>query len=151
MQDKDFALLHQGGETHLLKEIMQTHQALVNVFSREVGMPAARLSLMRLLAVCRHEKLGTMQISRRLGIDAAAVTRQVKEMATAGLIERLADPGDGRRSIVRLTPLGLRVFQQIHARAHEFEKSLSTIVTQEDIATTVRVLSQLQKALLQMR
>ena len=78
MQDQDSELHHEGDESHLLKEIMRTHQALLNVFSREVGMPAARLSLMRLLAICHHEKLGVMQIARRLGIDAAAVTRQVQ-------------------------------------------------------------------------
>ena len=80
MPDRDAELHHKGDESHLLKEIMRTHQALLNVFSREVGMPAARLSLMRILAIGHHEKLGIMQISRRLGIDAAAVTRQVQAM-----------------------------------------------------------------------
>ena len=65
MPDREAELHHKGDESHLLKEIMRTHQALLNVFSREVGMPAARLSLMRLLAIGYHEKLGVMQIARR--------------------------------------------------------------------------------------
>ncbi len=92
-----------------------------------------------------------MQIARRLGIDAAAVTRQVKEMEAHGLIERLADPRDARRNHVKLTADGLRVFQQLHERAHEFEKSLSTVISEKDIATTVQVLSQLHRALEDMR
>jgi DNA-binding MarR family transcriptional regulator len=151
VQDQGSELHHKGDESHLLKEIMRTHQALLNVFSREVGMPAARLSLMRLLAISNHEKLGVMQIARQLGIDAAAVTRQVKGMGADGLIERFADPRDARRSFVRLTPEGLRLFQQLHERAHEFEKSLTTVVRREEIATTVRVLSQLRGALEAMR
>ena len=106
MPDREAELHHKGDESHLLKEIMRTHQALLNVFSREVGMPAARLSLMRLLAIGHHEKLGVMQIARRLGIDAAAVTRQVQAMDAHGLVERIADPTDDRRSFVRLTPEG---------------------------------------------
>ena len=114
-------------------------------------MPAARLSLMRLLAIGYHEKLGIMQIARRLGIDAAAVTRQVQAMNAHGLVERFADPTDDRRSFVRLTPEGVRLFQQLHERAHEFEESLTSVVSQKDIETTVRVLSQLRGALEGMR
>ena len=73
---------------------MRTHQALLNVFSREVGMPAARLSLMRILAIGYHEKLGIMQIARRLGIDAAAVTRQVQAMEAMALSSVLLIPRD---------------------------------------------------------
>ena len=72
-------------------------------------------------------------------------------MEADGLIERFADPRDARRSFVRLTPEGLRLFQQLHERAHEFEKSLTTVVSQEEIATTVWVLSQLRGALEGMR
>jgi hypothetical protein len=57
---------------------MRTRQAALNVFSHQVGMPAARLALMRLLAICHPEAVGIMWIARQLGIDAAAVTRQVK-------------------------------------------------------------------------
>lgn len=151
MPDRDAELHHKGDESHLLKEIMRTHQAVLNVFSREVGMPAARLSLMRILAIGHHEKLGIMQIARRLGIDAAAVTRQVQAMEANGLVERFADPTDDRRSFVRLTPEGVRLFQQLHERAHEFEASLTSVVSQKDIETTVRVLSQLRGALEGMR
>ncbi len=151
MQNQDSELHHLGDESHLIKEIMGTHQALLNVFSREVGMPAARLTLMRLLAIGHQEKLGIMQIARRLGIDAAAVTRQVKEMETDELIERMADPRDARRSYVRLTPEGLRLFQQLHEKAHDFEKSLTSVISQKDIITTVGVLSQLQRVLEGMR
>lgn len=151
MPDREAELHHKGDESHLLKEIMRTHQALLNVFSREVGMPAARLSLMRLLAIGYHEKLGVMQIARRLGIDAAAVTRQVQAMNAHGLVERFADPTDDRRSFVRLTPEGVRLFQQLHEKAHDFEESLTSVVSQKDIETTVRVLSQLREALEGMR
>jgi DNA-binding MarR family transcriptional regulator len=140
-------LHHTGDEPHLLREIMRTQQAVLNVFSRQVGMPAARLALMRLLAACHPEAVGIMWIARQLGINAAAVTRQVKAMENGRLVERCGDARDGRRSHIKLTPDGLRVFQQLHERAHAFEQALSTAVSAEDMATTVRVLVHVRAAL----
>ena len=138
---------HKGDESHLLREIMRAHKALLNVFSRQVGMPASRVALMRLLSENRFDNIGVMEIARFLGVNAAAVTRQVKEMESEELVDRVADTRDGRRSYVRLTSEGLRVFEQLHERAHQFEQELGSLINSEDIATAVRVLSQLRVAL----
>ncbi len=147
MADKAFELHHKGDEPHLLREIMRTHQAVLGVFSREVGMPAARLVLTRLLAICHPEAVGIMWIARQLDINAAAVTRQVKAMENERLVERCADARDGRRSRVKLTADGLKVFQQVHERAHDFERTLSTAVSAEDLAAAVRVLTHVRTAI----
>jgi DNA-binding MarR family transcriptional regulator len=138
---------HTGKEPHLIREIMRTHQAAINVFSRQVGMPAARLTLMRLLAICHPEAVGIMELARQLGVNAAAVTRQVKDMESERLVERCADAKDGRRSYINLTADGLRIFQELHERAHAFEQALCTAVSAEDMAATVRVLVHTRAAL----
>lgn len=140
-------LHHAGGESHLLREIMRTHQVLLSVFSRQVGMPASRLALLRLLENCRPNELGILDIARRLGINAAAVTRQVKEMEEEHLVTRRGDPQDGRRSYVRLTADGRREFEEVHERGHEFERSLTDGIGEDDISTATRVLVQLRTAL----
>jgi DNA-binding MarR family transcriptional regulator len=140
-------LHHAGDEPHLLHEIMRTHQAALNVFSRQVGMPAARLALMRFIAIRHPEPVGIMEIARQLGINAAAVTRQVKAMESERMVERSADARDGRRSYVNLTADGLRIFEQLHERAHAFEQALSTAVSAEDMAAAVRVLVHVRAAL----
>lgn len=145
--DKGFDLHHSGDEPHLLREIMRTQQAVLNVFSRQVGMPGARLALMRLLASCHPEAVGIMWIARQLGINAAAVTRQVKAMETERLVERCADARDGRRSHVKLTPDGIKIFLELHERAHAFEAALSTAISAADMAATVRVLAHVRAAL----
>jgi len=145
--NRDFDLYHTGGEPHLLREIMRTQQALLNVFSRQVGMPASRMALMRLLVSRHPQPAGIMWIARQLGINAAAVTRQVKAMEDERLVERNMDDRDGRRINVRLTSEGIEVFKQLHDRAHAFEQALSTELRAEDIAATVRVLVHLRAAL----
>jgi DNA-binding MarR family transcriptional regulator len=140
-------LHHAGDEPHLLREIMRTHQEVLNVFSRQVGMPAARLALMRFLAIRHPEAVGIMEIARQLGINAAAVTRQVKTVESERLVERCADARDGRRSYVNLTADGLRIFEQVHERAHAFEQALGTAVSAEDMAAALRVLVRVRAAL----
>src|SRR4030042_962676 len=77
-------LHHKSDEPHLLREIIRTHQVLMAGFSREVGMPASRLELMRLLASADGD-VGVMELARHLGINAAAVRRQVQGMEGEGL------------------------------------------------------------------
>jgi DNA-binding MarR family transcriptional regulator len=132
-------LHHAGGAPHLLREIMRTHQVLLNVFSRQVGMPAARLALLRLLVNCRPNELGILDIARRLGINAAAVTRQVKDMEEQRLVARRGDPQDGRRSYVRLTAKGRKAFDEVHKRGHEFERCLAARISEDDVSTATRV------------
>ena len=139
-------LRHEGDEEHFLREVLHAYQAVVSVFARQVGMPAARLTLMRLLATYAPDEPGVVEIARRLGVNPAAVTRQVAALEMEGLVARRQDSSDGRRTQVRLTTKGRRLIRQIHERAHEFERSLSSTVSAEDIATAARVLTSVRVA-----
>jgi len=88
-----------------------------------------------------------MEIARRLGINAAGVTRLVKELEGQKWVQRRTDPMDGRRSFVSLTAKGRRQFHQIHERMHEFERSISERLEEQDIEKTIKVLSEIRNAL----
>lgn len=136
-------LHHRGDEPHLLREVIRTYQVLMAGFSREIGMPASRLALLRLLAVAEID-LGVMDLARQLGINAAAVTRQVQELEREGLVRRRADSKDGRRSYVSLSPKGQKLFEEIHNRSHKLERSLSSAIGAEEMATATTVLAKLR-------
>lgn len=138
---------HSGRETHLLREVMRAHQAIVTTFGRSVGAPASRLGLMRLLAIAQG-RLGTTDLARRLGIHPAAVTRQLKELEGEGLVTRNAHATDGRRSTVKLTPMGLKTFRGMHDRGHGFERALTAEFTLREVETAVRVLQALRRVVL---
>ncbi len=144
-------LHHTGDEPHLLREIIRTYQVLMSGFSREVGMPASRLALMRILVNALPDAVGIMDVARTMGINAAAVTRQVKAMEGENLIIRRSDARDGRRSYIKLSAKGLKVFKRIHDRSHELEHSLSLSIHSEEIKATVDVLSRLRCSLEGMR
>ncbi|MFH0901379.1 MAG: hypothetical protein V2A73_12195, partial [Pseudomonadota bacterium] len=62
-------------------------------------------------------------------------TRQVQDLEGEGLIRRHADRRDGRRSYVSLSPKGRKLFEKIHERTHELERSLSSVLGAEDITS----------------
>jgi DNA-binding MarR family transcriptional regulator len=136
-----------GDQIHLLHEIMKVHQALLSVFSRVVGMPSSRLDLLRLLVVSYPEGIGIMDLAKRLGINAAAVTRQVKEIEAEHLISRYPDSSDGRRNYVKLTPEGVQKLEKFHQRGQEFETRLCKAISPNDMAATARVLAQVRAAI----
>jgi DNA-binding MarR family transcriptional regulator len=139
---------HKGGEPHLFFEIMRTYHAFASVFSRKMGIPFSRLRVLRVLAVAFPRKMGILEIARRMNINGAAITRQIKEMEGLGLVARTADSRDGRRWEVGLTAEGHELFQQIHRKQHEFEEMFASgEVTPEEVKTAARVLFRLRSVL----
>ncbi len=136
-------LPHRGDEPHLLSEIFRTYQVLMAGFPQRVGMPAARFALMRLLAAAEGA-VGVMELARLLGINAAAVTRQVQEMEAAGLFLRRAHQRDGRRTAVRLSARGRRTFAGIHERTHELERALAAALGAAEMKVAAEVLARLR-------
>jgi DNA-binding MarR family transcriptional regulator len=134
---------HRGDEPHLFREVFRTYQVLMAGFSRKTGMPASRFALMRLLALADGD-VGVMDLARQLGVNASAVTRQVKELEREQLLRRSADSRDGRRRYVRLSPKGRRVFEEIHERTHELERSLSSVIGAKEMQSAAIVLAKLR-------
>ncbi|MFE9747077.1 MarR family winged helix-turn-helix transcriptional regulator [Saccharothrix saharensis] len=63
------------------------------------------------------------EIGRRLGVSKQAAGKTVDRLESLGYVERVDDPGDGRRKLIRLTPRGLdsltqaaEVFDELRAR-----------------------------------
>jgi DNA-binding MarR family transcriptional regulator len=136
-------LHHRGDEPHLLREIFRTYQVLMSGFARRTGMPASRFALLRLLALSEGE-VGVTDLARKLGVNSAAVTRQVQELERERLVGRRADSRDGRRSYVRLSAKGRKQFEEIHERTHALERSLSSVIGDEEMKGAALVLSKLR-------
>jgi DNA-binding MarR family transcriptional regulator len=129
---------HEHEGPHLFREIVRTHQAVMEAFSREVGMSGARLAVLRQVAV--DGEAGVADLARALGVTPAMVTRRVQELERDGLLVRRGDERDGRRTWVRLTRRGMATFERLHERAHAIEEALMEGVTAEDLAVAARVL-----------
>ena len=135
---------HHGGELHLLREIVRTHQVMMNAFSREIGVPASQATLMRLIAIAKTG-IGVTDLADELGINAAGVTRQVQLLEAEGLVRRRTDNRDGRRNYVSLSVRGEKLFRELHERSHELEGFLVAAVGAEEMAAAADVLAKLRE------
>jgi DNA-binding MarR family transcriptional regulator len=132
---------------HLFREIVRAHQALIAVFSQEVGMSAARMGVLRQLSDSEEGSLGVVDLARALGVTPAVVTRQVQELEAEGLLRRRSASRDRRRSQLHLTIRGRRAFARLHERAHELQTRVLDGVRDGEIVTACHVLSSLRTAI----
>ena len=71
------------------------------------GGPPVRLAHTQLLPHLGATGVRATALARRVGISKQAVGALLDDMVGWGLVERVADPADGRAQLVRLTPAGL--------------------------------------------
>jgi DNA-binding MarR family transcriptional regulator len=73
---------------------------------RPHGLTFARFEVLRLLAFSRQGMLPVGKIGERLQVHPASVTNAVQRLEDAGLVERSANPADGRSVLAAITPGG---------------------------------------------
>ena len=65
------------------------------------------------LFAIRHEPSRVTEIAERLRLDVSVVSRHVSALESRGLVDKSADPRDGRAWVVRLTGAGERLVEDI--------------------------------------
>ena len=78
----------------------------VEAVLRPLGLNISRFEVLLLLSFRRSGALPMMRIRDLLLVHGSSVTYLVNRLEEAGLVERAADPDDGRVSLVRLTDAG---------------------------------------------
>src|SRR6187401_942586 len=94
--------LIQGIRTHsgakasdsILYQISHTYHELTAAFERHMGMSRSRWAILSRLST--EESLTQTTLSQLLHVDAAVITRQVKQLEAEGLIRRWSAPEDNR-------------------------------------------------------
>lgn len=105
----------------------------------EFGLPYSEI---RCLMLFGNERYLTVKgIAERMGVAKSRVTKIVNDMNKKGLIERAADPADGRVRLLRLTAEGRRAVEQIA----DLQKRLQTKILEKlEPADRSRVISGLE-------
>lgn len=94
---------------HLGVEQTQTGNAL--------GLTNARM--MALAAVDALETCSMSDLARQLDLPSPLATRVADELVARDLVERVGDPADRRRVLLRLTDRGRSAFAAVHAEAEQ--------------------------------
>jgi DNA-binding MarR family transcriptional regulator len=95
----------------------------------------------------RDSGLTQVELSDAATQDRPNVTRLVAALEASGLVMREADADDGRKQRVHLTTLGCEIHDRFAALVPQARRAILKGVSPDDLATTLRVLSQLESNL----
>src|SRR2546426_2942694 len=95
---------------------LTAHKALENILSRELesscGLPLTWFDALAQLRMAPAHRLTMTQLASALLFSKSGLTRLIDRMVEAGLVQRLARPGDRRRLHIALTDAGEEKYRQ---------------------------------------
>lgn len=74
------------------------------------------------------------------GRPRTSINRAVKNMLERGYITRRSDPRDPRRALLRLTPRGSRLFQEVAPLLRRYEEAMLEPLSARDRTSLMRIL-----------
>jgi DNA-binding MarR family transcriptional regulator len=126
----------------LLQQITRTYYELLPAFERQIGVTRARWHLLKQLFA--EPQLSQSALQQRVGVDGAAVTRQMKQLEEAGMVVRRVDPRDNRFTLVSLTPVGREQVGKLLERRALFEAHVMAGIDPQQVAAMQHGLSRIR-------
>jgi DNA-binding MarR family transcriptional regulator len=93
-------------ELGLIDALVQSSFLVQGILRRVAARHDLSVVQMRLLGILRDREPGILALARHLELDKSSVTGLVDRAERRDLVERVADPDDGRAVRVRLTKAG---------------------------------------------
>lgn len=86
-------------------------------------------------------------VAAALGLDGSSVVRLLDNLEAAGLLQRREEASDRRAKTIVLTPKGRTIANKVEAVARQVRTDALASISDKDIETTVRVLTEICAAL----
>lgn len=104
--------------------------AIAKEYSRRYSLGVTEWRVMAVLG--RWPGLSASQVAQRTAMDKVAVSRAVARLLEAGRLSRTADSGDRRRALLRLSPAGQAIHDEVVPHARGFEERLLEGMPQDE-------------------
>lgn len=111
--------------------------AIAGAYADRFGLSIPEWRVLAVLAA--RPALSAAEVAQRTAMDKVAVSRAVSSLLRARRIERDTASADRRRSVLRLSPEGERVYAQVVPVALRYERSLLEPLSREERAVLDRV------------
>ncbi|WNG19434.1 MarR family winged helix-turn-helix transcriptional regulator [Cystobacter fuscus] len=96
----------------LMNQLTTIHRAAAARLLEEVGLTEFASGVLWTLRRS-DQGLSMSAVAEQLTCDASNVTLLARQLEQSGVAERVPDPGDGRKRLLRLTPLGRQVSDRL--------------------------------------
>ncbi|MEU9332626.1 MarR family transcriptional regulator [Streptomyces sp. NPDC048290] len=98
---------------HLARRLQQAHYLLWNTMvSEEITSPQFAV----LNALAEEPGLDQRTVGERVGLDRSTIAEVISRLGRRDLLDKVRDPQDGRRFLLRLTEDGARVHRRLVVR-----------------------------------
>ena len=105
---------------------------------QEAGTDLGPSQVASLATIERHGPLSPSELAERERIKRPTATRIVRHLETAGLVERVRDPEDGRASILTVTGEGRALLRRLRERKTAYLAKRLAAMNAEDRRTLER-------------
>lgn len=112
--------------------------AIAGSYSARFGLTIPEWRVMAVLAI--EPGLSAAQVAERTAMDKVAVSRAVARLLEKGSLERKMAPGDRRKSMLRLSTAGERIYAEVVPLALEHERALLEVLEDTDRNALERIL-----------
>ncbi len=88
-----------------------------------------------------------VEVARRLGITPPSLSESVRAAVSRGLVEQHADSDDGRRKILKLTPIGRKAMTSIVKGVNTAETRMIGEIGEDQISAAIETLIRVNRNL----
>ena len=145
----------QGGPGHAQLDLEHFLPYHLSVLSNRVSGTIARIyterfqlsiTEWRVMAVLgRYSGLSANEVAQRTAMDKVAVSRAVARLLDAGRLDREIHGDDRRRSVLKLSEAGYRIYDEVAPLALAFERRLLDGIDDQERAVLFRLLDKLDE------
>jgi DNA-binding MarR family transcriptional regulator len=126
-------------------EVFMRHSTRdIQSLTRETGLSLSQVHT--LFRLHHRSSCPVTDLGESLDLTKAAASHLAQRMVEMRLLERAEDPADRRVRLLRLTPEGQRLVQEMMASRREWLRRLAAALTREEQAEVVRALGHLVRA-----
>lgn len=118
-------------------------RAIARMYSQRFALGVTEWRVMAVLG--RYPELSANEVAQRTAMDKVAVSRAVAGLIDAGRVRRTIHGDDRRRSVLRLSAAGYRIYDQIAPLALDFERELLGDMADTERALLFRLLDRLDE------
>jgi len=116
-------------------------QMIAREYEKRFQLSVTDWRIMAILA--QQQDLSANQVAERAAMDKVAVSRAVAKLVQTQRIKRTMSSVDKRRSILRLTTEGWKIYRQVAPLALAYEQRLLSLLSNEESVSLEKILRKL--------
>jgi DNA-binding MarR family transcriptional regulator len=118
-------------------------QDIANLYGERFGLNVTEWRILAVLG--RYPDLSATEVAERTAMDKVAVSRAVTSLLASGRLKRRLHGKDRRRSVLRLSAKGYRVYDEVAPLALDYERRLLEGLREDERAALDRLLTLMEE------